>query len=333
MKNVDKVKKYLETLKNEIDSHIKDIFPKKGVPSALYESIKYHLDIGGKRFRPAMVILSHKALGGSSKDILYPAAAIELLHEFSLIHDDIMDCDEKRRGKDTVWKKYGIPFAILSGDIMYAYAYHALTLSLPKIEKNAYEIFRTFTDAIIYINEGQGLDLEFESRDDVKVDEYMEMVWKKTGALIAAAMKLGALYAHADKSICDTLWMYGKSIGPAFQIKDDLLTLVGSFDEVGKEIGNDIKQGKKTLSVVHALEYSKERKELLSILKKDRDSKTDEDIKRAIDIIKETGSIEFSQQKATHLANDAKESLKILEDSEAKEILTDLTDYLINRSS
>ena len=332
MNCMESVKKRLEELKKDIDLHIKKVMGDNGKPKYLYDSMIYHIDIGGKRFRPAMVLLANKALGGNAEEALSAAAAIELLHDFSLIHDDIMDGDETRRGKPTVWKKYGIPQAILSGDLMYAYAYQALIDSIPQKKDSMHEIFQTFSDAIIHINEGQGLDLEFEMRDDVTVDEYLEMVWKKTGALIAAAVKLGALYAGADQVTCDSLWKYGQCIGPAFQIQDDLLTLLGSYDQVGKEIGNDIKQGKKTLMVVHALEHSKDSKKLLQILKKSRDATTDADVKQAVDIIKEVGSVDFAKDHANNLVADAKRYLGILPESDAKGVLEDITDFLVNRT-
>ncbi len=329
---LEEVKKKLEELKKEIDHRIKKVLAKGKNPKYIYDSMVYHLDVGGKRFRPAMVLLANKALGGDTNEALYPAAAIELLHEFSLIHDDLMDSDETRRGKETVWKKYGVPKAILSGDLMYSYSYQALIDSFSEGFGLNLEVFRTFNDTIIYINEGQALDLEFEDRDDVEVNEYLDMVWKKTGALIAAATKLGALYANADKNIYESLWNYGKCIGPAFQIRDDLLTLLGSYDQVGKEIGNDIKQGKKTLMVVHALKNSKEKERLLKILKKERDKTSKKDVKDAINIMKNSKSIEFAQEHANNLLSDAKRYLSVLPKSESQKMLYKITDFLVKRS-
>lgn len=220
-------------------------------PANLYDPIRYTLEHGGKRLRPELCLIACSTLGGNPKQALYPAVALELLHNFTLIHDDIMDQSDLRRGNETVYKKWGISTAILAGDTMLGLSYD-LMLKYPSI--GAHKFHNLLTSTFIQICEGQQLDIDFEKRKVVPVEEYLEMIRLKTAVLLAACMKAGAIAANASTQIQNAFYEFGINIGLAFQIQDDLLDVYGQTEKLGKSIGEDIATNKKTYLLAKAME-------------------------------------------------------------------------------
>jgi geranylgeranyl diphosphate synthase, type II len=231
-------------------------------PRNLYAPVEYALDAGGKRLRPVLLMLVGNMFGCDTGEALKAALAIETYHNYTLMHDDLMDHADMRRGKPTVHKRWDANTAILSGDTMLVLAYrHLLAMNTPKIQ----ELARLFTETAIEIGEGQQYDMDFESRLDVSESEYIEMIRLKTGVLIACAAKMGALIGGADDETAQKLYRLGETVGIAFQLQDDWLDVYGDPKVFGKKIGGDIACNKKTFLLIKALEIAKgdDRAELL----------------------------------------------------------------------
>lgn len=220
-------------------------------PANLYDPIRYTLEQGGKRLRPELCLIACHTLGGNPKQALYPAVSLEMLHNFTLIHDDIMDASDLRRGQDTVYKKWGTNIAILAGDTLLGMAYDLL-LKYPSI--GAHKFSTLLTTTFIEICEGQQMDMDFEQRDVVSVEEYLEMIRLKTSVLLGACMKAGAISANASPDRQSAFYNFGQNIGMAFQIQDDLLDVYGQTEKLGKNIGDDIADNKKTYLSTKAME-------------------------------------------------------------------------------
>jgi geranylgeranyl diphosphate synthase, type II len=220
-------------------------------PANLYEPIEYIMSIGGKRLRPMLVILAAQLYGKPVESVIDAAVGVEVFHNFTLMHDDIMDQAPIRRGKKTVHNVWDINTAILSGDTMMVLAYDHLLRSR---SSNIVDILHTFNQTAREVCEGQQYDMDFEKRGDVTIEEYMEMIRLKTSVLMAAALKIGALYADAPADDLDNLYRFGEKIGLAFQLKDDLLDVFGEESKFGKQTGNDIITNKKTYLLVRCLE-------------------------------------------------------------------------------
>lgn len=212
-------------------------------PDSLYKPCDYILKSPGKRIRAFLVLLSAKAAGGNFRDVYNAAAAVEILHNFTLVHDDIMDNASKRRGLTTLHVKYDMNTAILSGDNLIAIAYRSL---LKDSKNNTCAVIESFTNSIIEVCEGQSLDKEFEVRKKVSVDDYKLMIRKKTASLVEMCCSLGAQICGADKQLINRLKVYGRNLGLAFQIQDDLLDIIGDEKQFGKSVGIDLVEGKKT---------------------------------------------------------------------------------------
>jgi len=223
-------------------------------PIELYLPISYTLDLGGKRLRPVMVLLACDLYGGDLEKAIHSAVAIETFHNFTLLHDDIMDNAPIRRGKETVFKKWNSNVAILSGDTMFAIAYKHLAKSDTKVLHNVLEIF---TQAAIEVCEGQQYDMNFESRNDVTIPEYIEMIRLKTAVLIAASLRTGAVIGGASQIDLENIYKFGEYVGLAFQLQDDLLDVFGEQEKFGKKIGGDIVTNKKTYLYLKAMEEAK----------------------------------------------------------------------------
>ncbi|MEM3402445.1 MAG: polyprenyl synthetase family protein [Candidatus Hadarchaeales archaeon] len=308
--------------------------PSKGEPKELFAASRHLLRAGGKRLRPCLLVISCEAVGGDGRKVLGAAAAIELLHTFTLIHDDIMDSDEIRRNVKTVHVLWGEPIAIVAGDALFAKVFEILsenTRALGLDGKTTAEIIGAVSRTSFEICAGQTMDILFEKREDVTEKEYLKMVEGKTGALIEASTKIGAILGGGSRKEIDALASYGRKIGVAFQIRDDVLGLVGEIEKFGKPVGSDIREGKKTLVVVRGLSVAgpAERKKLLAVLGK-RDA-SEKEIREAIDLLKETGSIEYAEKKAEILVEEAKSKLKVLRDSDAKNALLKIADFVIRR--
>ncbi|MES2629643.1 MAG: polyprenyl synthetase family protein, partial [Bacteroidota bacterium] len=224
-------------------------------PSNLYEPVKYMLDIGGKRIRPAAVLLSNQCFGGDVEKALPAALAVEVFHNFTLMHDDIMDRAPLRRGMVTVHEKWNPTIAILSGDAMMVKAYELIenvdtAFMLP--------VFRVFNRTALEVCEGQQLDMDFESAETVAVSEYIEMIRLKTAVLLAASLKIGAITAGASEHDQQLIYRFGESLGLAFQLQDDLLDCFADAGKFGKQVGGDIMDNKKTFLMIRARELADE---------------------------------------------------------------------------
>lgn len=226
-----------------------DKLPYNREPKSLYEPIKYVLSLGGKRIRPVLTLLAYNLWKDDPERILMPAVAIETYHNYTLLHDDLMDNADKRRGHVTVHKKWDANTAILSGDSMLVVAYQRLaSVDHTKLKP----VLDLFTETALEIGEGQQYDMDFEHRNDVKEEEYIEMIRLKTSVLLACALKIGAILADAPASDADAMYKFGEQIGLAFQLQDDLLDVYGDPKVFGKEIGGDIMCNKKTYMLINA---------------------------------------------------------------------------------
>ena len=235
---LDKVNAFLENL------------PYDRKPAGLYDPIKYVLSMGGKRIRPVLMLLSYNLFKENPESILMNAVALETYHNYTLLHDDLMDNADVRRGKPTVHKKWDDNTAILSGDSMLVMAYQRMMAECPADKLS--DVLALFTETALEIGEGQQFDMEFENRLDVKEDEYIEMIRLKTSVLLACALKMGAILAGASKADQDNLYKFGEQIGLAFQLQDDYLDVYGDEKVFGKAIGGDITSNKKTYMLINA---------------------------------------------------------------------------------
>ena len=238
--------KYLDKVEHIFGETIND-----GQPKELYLPTAYAINTGGKKLRPTLVLLGNYVCGGNSDDAVYPAAAVEMFHNFTLLHDDIMDKAPIRRNKETVWSKYGENAAILCGDAMMVMGYSILLRS----SKFA-ELASVFTNTALQVCEGQQWDMNFETRIDVEIDEYIKMIELKTSVLLAACLKLGAISAGANQETQDKLYDAGINLGIGFQLHDDILDVFGDQQKIGKQIGGDIIANKKTFLLIKAFELA-----------------------------------------------------------------------------
>ena len=227
---------YAEILNDEISIYLQSL-PDDGI----YLPFKYILNLGGKRFRPSLVLLSTELFGGDIQEAIRPALGIEVFHNFTLVHDDIMDSAPLRRGKKSVHTKWNLNMGILSGDVMFAQANELISSCYPHHLK---EIISLFNKTAIEICEGQDLDMQFENRDTVELEEYIDMIRLKTAVLVGCALKMGAIIGNSNEKDANLMYDFGVNLGTAFQIDDDILDLYGNELAVGKQSGGDIIEGK-----------------------------------------------------------------------------------------
>jgi len=263
---------------------------------------------------------------GGDPEVVVPAAvSIELVHNFTLIHDDIMDNAETRRGRPAVHVKWDEAGAILAGDTLYSKAFEILTASEAKPEDMVASV-AMLARTCAAICEGQWLDMEFERRDQVTESEYLEMIEKKTGVLYGAAAWMGARLSGAPAHQAEGLDRFGRLVGMAFQIQDDVLDLTAPAEVLGKPRGGDLAEGKKTLIMIHAMATGAE----IEIFGKR--NATGQEIEAALKTLRASGSIDYARKKAVNLVSEGKEALAVLPDSDAKSLLLELADYMISRS-
>lgn len=234
----------------EYFNHALAAMPFNRKPASLYDPVKYVLSLGGKRIRPVLLLMAYELYRDDTDRVLPTALGLETYHNYTLLHDDVMDRADVRRGHPTVHKVWNENAAILSGDSMLVMAYQLMAMTDVCHLKAVLDLF---TETALEIGEGQQMDLEFENRDDVDEEEYIEMIRLKTSVLLACALKLGALQADAPKSDADLLYRFGEQLGLAFQLQDDLLDVYGDFHTFGKKIGGDILCNKKTYMLINAL--------------------------------------------------------------------------------
>jgi geranylgeranyl diphosphate synthase type I len=307
-----------------VDKGIEDYLPVSR-PTELYKAARYLPDAGGKRLRPAIVILTAEAVGCEPEKVLPAAVAVELVHNFTLVHDDIMDRDDIRRGMPAVHVKWGEAGAILAGDTLYSKAFEIMTRA-EGCPENLLKCVDILSKTCRDICEGQWMDIEFEDRTDVTEEEYLDMIEKKTGVLYAAACKIGAILGGASDETADTLYEFGRLIGIAFQIYDDVIDMITPEEVLGKVRGSDLMEGKKTLIAIHALNNGVE----LGIFGKGEASI--QEINDAVRLLEDSGSINYARDLAVSYITKGKGLLDILEDSESKDILLAIADYMIQRS-
>lgn len=232
-----------------------DALPYERTPKSLYEPIRYVLSMGGKRIRPVLMLLGYNLYKEDTDKILMNAIALETYHNYTLLHDDLMDQADLRRGHETVHKKWDANTAILSGDSMLVLAYERMAQC---DSRHLADVLSLFTTTALEIGEGQQYDMEFETRDDVREEEYIEMIRLKTSVLLACALKIGAILADASAEDADNLYKFGEQIGLAFQLQDDYLDVYGDSKVFGKKIGGDITSNKKTFMLINAFSHANE---------------------------------------------------------------------------
>ncbi len=230
-----------------------DHLPYDREPKSLYEPVRYALSMGGKRIRPTLMLMAYNLYKDDPERILMQAVGLETYHNYTLLHDDLMDNADLRRGHETVHKRWNANTAILSGDSMLVLSYQRMATGLTDKLK---PVLDTFTETALEIGEGQQYDMEFETRDDVEEPEYIEMIRLKTSVLLACALKIGAIMADAPKADADNLYKFGEQIGLAFQLQDDYLDVYGDSKVFGKEIGGDITSNKKTYMLINAFNHA-----------------------------------------------------------------------------
>ncbi len=287
---------------------------------------------GGKRLRATLPWLVAKAVGDTHSGLLDVGAAIEIIHNFTLVHDDIMDDDDVRRGRPAVHKAYDLPTAINAGDAMLAIAFEAMAVAeglepelLPFLVKRIGRMVRM-------CSEGQQQDIEFESRDLVSEEEYIEMIHGKTAAMFLTCAEVGAHLAGADQDVVECMHDWGLALGLCFQLMDDLIDVLSDSDTLGKPCGSDVAQGKRTLMVIHALRQppSQSKDDLLSVLGKGEDVTT-EQVERGHQALHDLGSIDYAKAKAESYHRKAHDCLDRLEQNPAIRALRELTDYQLKR--
>lgn len=302
---------------------------KETVPRSLYQPLKYVLAGGGKRIRPVLLLLSCEAVGGDARHALHAGLAIEILHNFTLVHDDIMDHASSRRGRKTVHTKWDANVAILVGDELLALAYRAL---LKTKSPNIQRIAKTFTDGVVEVCEGQAYDKEFETRSAVTVNDYLLMIEKKTAKMVSVAAEIGALIGNASPGGIRALRQYGYHVGLAFQIQDDLLDIMGNEEELGKKIGGDLVEGKKTILFLEALRTATgSDKKLLKDLVANKGC-LPERISEYREIYIETGAAASAQRRIEHEINRSKQELHRLPSTRAQAVLEWFADMLLHRT-
>ncbi len=312
-------------LVEEFERHLM-AHPFPSAPDTLYEPCRYIIDLGGKRIRPVLCLMSNELIGELNTDAWHGAAAIELFHNYTLIHDDIMDNAPLRRGKPTIHARYGMTAGILSGDVMSIYAYEQLA----QIKQALAPILSLFNKTAIQVCEGQQLDMDFELRNDVSIDEYIHMITLKTSVLLACSLKMGALLGGSTGGNADKLYEFGKNLGIAFQLQDDYLDAFGETDRLGKQKGGDIKANKKTYLLLRALENANDshKKEIAYWLQNDAEEK----VHAMLSIFTESGADVLCREAVEHYSNkafDCLEDVAIL--GKRKAALHELASYLLQR--
>lgn len=335
---MDPFARYLPALEAAMRQAIPD-----AEPAALYGMLRYHLgwvdatfrpttEKAGKRLRPIFLLLACEAQGGDWRQALPAAAAIELLHNFTLIHDDIEDRDRTRRGRPTLWAVWGEPQAINAGDALFALAYRSL-FNLQKTQVPPETVLRAvnrYTDAILHITEGQHLDLSFESEGQVDEATYLTMIRGKTAALLGLACELGGILAGATESRLAALGEFGVELGLAFQMQDDWLGLWGSAAQTGKPVGSDLRNRKKTLPILHGMAHSAEFQALVA----SDASLGDAQVAEGLILMKAAGSQEYTRTQALTHHQAALAALARSEGTgEAQAALYALAEQLVGRAT
>ena len=308
-----------------------DNLPYERKPAGLYDPIKYVLSIGGKRIRPTLMLLAYNLYKEDPERILSSAVALETYHNYTLLHDDLMDNASVRRGQPTVHKKWDANTAILSGDSMLVLAYERMAKC--PVEKLK-PVLDLFTETALEIGEGQQYDMDFETRNDVREEEYIEMIRLKTSVLLACATKMGAILADAPQEDADNLYKFGEQMGLAFQLQDDYLDVYGDPEVFGKAIGGDILCNKKTYMLINAfnLANDEQRKRLQQWVNAENPDPRQK-IKAVTQIYNEIGISQLAEQKIKHYFNESRKYLESINlPKERKLELEAYTDKMMKRN-
>lgn len=300
-------------------------------PKNLYEPIRYILSLGGKRLRPVLTLMASEVFDIDCNKALPAATAVEVFHNFSLIHDDIMDDAPLRRGNETVHEKWNINTGILSGDAMLILAYQYFEGYEPHIFR---ELAKLFSKTALEVCEGQQYDVDFETRDDVTIEEYLKMIKYKTAVLVGAAMKMGAIVAETSDENANAIYDFGLNLGIAFQLQDDYLDAFGNPETFGKQVGGDIIENKKTYLYLKATEFASldEKEQLLHLFSiQPNDSK--DKITSVKQIFNQTGASKETQKAIQEYTAKALETLVEMNiDADKKEILKTFAENLMSRN-
>ena len=308
-----------------------DNLPYERKPAGLYDPIKYVLSIGGKRIRPTLMLLAYNLYKEDPERILSSAVALETYHNYTLLHDDLMDNASVRRGQPTVHKKWDANTAILSGDSMLVLAYERMAKC--PVEKLK-PVLDLFTETALEIGEGQQYDMDFETRNDVREEEYIEMIRLKTSVLLACATKMGAILADAPQEDADNLYKFGEQMGLAFQLQDDYLDVYGDPEVFGKAIGGDILCNKKTYMLINAfnLANDEQRKRLQQWVNAENPDPRQK-IEAVTQIYNEIGVSQLAEQKIKHYFNESRKYLEAINlPKERKLELEAYTDKMMKRN-
>lgn len=295
-------------------------------PVELYEPISYILSLGGKRLRPALTLAACELFGGDANDALIPAMGIEIFHNFTLIHDDIMDKAPLRRGKKTVHEKWNSDVAILSGDAMLVKAYQYIVTVRPEILP---QVVKVFNQTALEVCEGQQYDMNFETQEDVSEDDYIEMIRLKTSVLLGCALEIGALVAGASVTQSDLIYRFGESIGIAFQIQDDILDAFGDPEKFGKAVGGDILNNKNTILRLYAQHNANKEQQVALEAIYESDNEKVEAIKK---VFVETGALDYAKKRMDAYYDEAIQFLKEAKGQpEIEQELATFAQWLIKR--
>lgn len=314
----------MASVAKEVGAFIDSMLGKK---DTLFKSA-YHLPShGGKRMRPYLVVKSCEAVGGERGSAIAPAAAVELLHNFTLVHDDIMDNDAMRRGVPTVHVIWGTPTAILAGDLLFAEAFQAMLRSTLD-DRKARAAASALAEAAVRLSIGQFQDMSFEERDEITEEEYLEMISGKTAALFRACAEIGAIAGGGSEDSIAKLGAYGWNLGMAFQIFDDYLGITSKEEELGKPVGNDLREGKKTLIVIKGMQ-TRSRDMVKSLL--GNKNATQAQLASLISSLEGDGVLGYVRGKALEYIEDAKKAISSLPDSGPKKSLAQLVEFAAMR--
>jgi len=332
MSDAQNIQKNLLKTTGPVNEFIANILQDKK-PVQIYEASRHLIEAGGKRLRPFLTIKACEAAGGNAKDAVPFAAAVEILHNFTLVHDDVMDHDSLRRGKPTVHTKFGEPIAILAGDMLFAKVYQSVLDYAPAhiSSEDVVWALQKITDSIITLCEGQVLDISFPKATDVSEEDYLFMIGGKTSALFKACAEVGAIAAGAQIEVVDALGKFAWDSGIAFQIIDDILGITADEKTLGKPVGSDIREGKKTIIMIHALKNADENQKKILLEAMKGEEATHEEIEAAVEVLREVGSIEYAKKEAEKYLETAFKSLNVIKDSDAKSQLISLVNYFVQR--
>lgn len=332
MSSGDAIKRKLVESTKPVDVFIDEILTPRR-PEILYEASRHLLLAGGKRLRPFLTLKACEAVGGNPADAVPFAAAFEMLHNFSLVHDDVMDNDSVRRGAPTVHTRWGVPMAICAGDLLFAKVFEAMTVYAPSSlnPRRVKMCIEKATEATIEVCEGQVLDVSFPNTVDVSEEDYVAMVGGKTSALFRACAEVGAIVGGGKTRQVNALGKFAYEAGIAFQIMDDYLGASANEKTLGKPIGSDIREGKKTLIMIHALRKAKpkQREKILSVLGNHEATPTE--IAEVNKIMVNIGSLDYALKKGDKYIASAKRRFDALPDTQARKDLFALVDYFTAR--